>query len=195
MSRTISRNPFEVEVKFSDAELAMMKEKARLRQAPKDARRALVTDKRIIDRENVETHLIGLLGEFAIARLVHGLVDTNVYLSGDTDKDFCIYGVTVEVKTLQGYLTFKKPSDFKADVAALVLYKRGEYDKVWVQGWISRKDFEEQCFTDNFGYGDRPCVQPASLLPIETLKTYCLITRNQRWLLNHVELLNKNRVN
>jgi hypothetical protein len=107
----------------------------------------------------------------------------------DTDKDFCLYGVSIEVKTLQGFLTFKNKSDFQADVAALVIYNRHDFSSVWVQGWISRKDFEDQCFIDNFGYGDRPCVQPAQLLPIETLKTYCLITRNQRWLFNQIKSL------
>jgi hypothetical protein len=189
--RTITRNPFEVEVKFTEYDIALFRKKAQQRQAPKDANLRLVSDKRIINRDNIETHFIGLLGEFALARLIHGNVDTNAYLSGDIEKDFCIYGVTVEVKTLQGYLAFKDQNDFRADVAALVIYNKNDYSSVWVQGWISRKDFMEQCFVDNFGYGERPCLQPAQLLPIETLKTYCLVTRNQRWLLNQVESIRK----
>jgi hypothetical protein len=189
MTRTINKNPFEIEVKFSPSDISLFHEVAAARQAPKDANRSKVEDKRIVQRDNTETHLIGLLGEYALARLIYGNVDTNAYLSGDTDKDFCLYGVSIEVKTLQGFLTFKNKSDFQADVAALVIYNRHDFSSVWVQGWISRKDFEDQCFIDNFGYGDRPCVQPAQLLPIETLKTYCLITRNQRWLFNQIKSL------
>ena len=185
MSRVIHRNPFEKEVNFSEKEMVFIRKVSEDRQAPKDANIEKVTDKRIIKRDNVETHMIGLLGEFAVAKLIHGDVDINSYLSGDSVKDFDIYGVSIEVKTLQGYLSFVRLSDFIADVAALVIYNKNNHSKVFVQGWISRHDFIECHFIDNFGYGDRPCIQPAELSPIETLRTYCVMTRNFRWLQTH----------
>lgn len=181
--RTIHRNPFEISVTFTNGELAAIRKTAEKRQAPKDANPALVTDKRYLKRDNVETHMIGLLGEFALAKLIHQDIDSDSYLNGDTIKDFVLHGVSIEVKTLQGYLTFKQLSDFVADVAVLVIYNKADFSDVSVQGWISRHDFRELHFTDNFGYGDRPCVQPAILAPIVTLKSYCVMTRNFRWLL------------
>lgn len=35
-------------------------------------------------------------------------LDSGCYLSGNRKGDFKIHGITIEVKTLQGYLTFKK---------------------------------------------------------------------------------------
>jgi len=185
--RAIVSNPFKINVSFDKEELKYITSVARKRQAPKDANLHLVTDKRIVKRDNVETHIIGLLGEFAFAKLLYGIVDTKNYLGGDTSKDFEVYGVTIEIKTLQGYLTFKRLSDFVADVAVLVVYNKNDYSKVQVQGWITRQDFNNCHFTDNFGYGDRPCVQPAQLLPISTLKAYCLNTRNLRYIMSKIK--------
>lgn len=171
-----------METKFSSEDLSIIRKIARIRQEPKDQNLHLVRDKRIIERDNIETHNIGLLGEFALSKLIYGHVDTEAYLSGDTAKDFVIYGVSIEVKTLQGYLAFKNISDFISDIAVLVIYDKQNYSSVWVEGWITRQDFREQHFIDNFGYGDRPCIQPAALLPIATLKTHCLVVRNLRWI-------------
>lgn len=181
--RTILQNPFKMQVTFSEENLSHFRDLAQGRQNPKDRDPSKVSDKRIIQRDNVETHLIGLLGEFAVGTLLGSATDTEAYLSGDTDKDFELYGIGIEVKTLQGYLAFKQIDDFKTDVAVLVTYDKGDYSKVWVQGWISRQDFIAMHFSDNFGYGDRPCMQPSSLHPMNTLKTYCLMTRNMRYVI------------
>lgn len=180
--RTIHRNPFEVPVSFTDEQLVIIKDIAKERGDFKDSNSHLVADKRIIKRDNVETHVIGLLGEVAVARLINATVDTELYLKGNDSEDLNMYGVSIEVKTLQGYLTFKHMSDFKSDVAVLTVYNKQDYSMVWVQGWISKYDFQKSHFIDNFGYGDRPCVQPAELVPIVTLKSYCVSTRNLRYI-------------
>lgn len=173
--REIAFNPFGVTVKFSESEQAAMRELARLRQAPKNGH-ATARDKRIMDhRDNVETHLIGLLGEYAVARLLSVPFDESAMVAGDLVKDIVINGVTVEVKTLRGYLAFRQLEDFKADVAVLVWHKPGITDRVSVQGWVDRPAFVAGHFMDDFGYGPRPCMQPAQLHAISTLKTYCLL--------------------
>lgn len=183
--RTILQNPFSVEVHFSDDEIQELVSLAEKRQAPKNGNQH-ATDKRIIKRDNVMTHLIGLLGEFAVSKLVGEPVDTSSYVSGDLYKDFLIYGVKIEVKTLQGYLTFVSMDHFKSDVAVLVNYEKGDNSKVTVQGWITKDEFESNSFVDNFGYGDRPCMQPSDLLPIEGLKQYCLIACKMRKFYHHI---------
>lgn len=182
MARVINYNPFAVNVSFSKAELDRIEQEAARRQRPKDQNIQSVTDKRIVNRKNEITHMIGLLGEVAVGRLINTSPDMDVYLGGDTVKDFTVYGVGIEVKTLQGYLTFKKLSDFVTDIAVLVIYNQNDYSSVTVQGWITRQDFDKSHFVDNFGYGDRPCVQPSDLHPISTLKTHCLTVRNMRWM-------------
>lgn len=182
MTRTIVRNPFQVEVSFTTQEQSLLASLAEKRQAPKDANRSAVTDKRILQRDNVQTHLIGLMGEYAVAKLIGEEMDAKAYLSGDLLKDFQICGITIEVKTLQGYLAFRSLDELKADVAVLVIHDKSDMSKVSVQGWIDRADFREKHFKDDFGYGERPCMQPSQLAAISSLKGYCINTRNFRWL-------------
>lgn len=138
MKRRIDHNPFEKKIVFLKDELDLIRKVAEKRQAPKNRNPLLVYDKRIAKRDNIETHLIGLLGEFAIAKLINGAVDTDAYLNGDQDKDFSLYGVTIEVKTLQGYLTFKQMGDFKSDLAALVIYDKCDLSAVRIPAWLRR---------------------------------------------------------
>lgn len=184
--RTIIRNPFAVEVTFTTDEQALLRGLAEQRQAPKDAQRALVIDKRIMQRDNVETHLIGLMGEYAVAKLIGEALDAKSYLSGDMLKDFQVCGVSIEVKTLQGYLAFRSLDELKADVAVLVIYSKQNMQSVSVQGWIDRAGFREAHFEDDFGYGPRPCVQPSQLASMASLRGYCINTRNFRWLLKRL---------
>jgi hypothetical protein len=177
MARYIERNTFQLTVKLSENEFDFITKVANIRQEIKDKNLFMLTDKRIIQRDNIQTHLIGLIGEYAFDRIVYSKngIDTNAYLHGDISKDFEIYGLKIEIKTLQGYLTFTKINDFIADIAVLVIYNKEDFTVCWIQGWITRHDFIENHFIDNFGYGDRPCIEPKYLQPISTLKTFCLL--------------------
>jgi hypothetical protein len=179
--RTIHRNPFEVPVRFEADELCRLREMAEQRQRPKDQNRDLVKDKRIGSLDNVTMHLIGLLGERAISRLLSLEIDQHDGLSGDRGKDFALHGTRIEVKTRQGLLVFKSLEEFAADIAVLVIHKPGCIEEVSVQGWIPRREFLAGHFIANWGYGDRPCIQPSALHPISTLKTYCLMLSHLRW--------------
>lgn len=162
-------------VAFSKPEQAMIARLAEERQAPKEGH-ASARDKRIMFRDNVATHLIGLMGEYAVSKTLGVPFDQEAYVAGDLVKDMVIFGVNVEIKTLQGYLTFRVIEDFVADVAVLVTYKAGVFDQVTIQGWIDRPTFAACHFEDDFGYGVRPCMQPDRLHPILTLKTFCEVT-------------------
>lgn len=177
--RKIKHNPFAVEVCFDGYEMHHILQWARHRQSTK----ANSQDKRIIPRDDIETHQLGIMGELAFKKVTNGEIDLNSYAGGDDGKDSEIYGVTIEVKTLQGYLTFRELSDFTADVAVLVIHNGVHNHKVSVEGWITRQVFQANHFIDNFGYGDRPCMQPNDLHPIVNLKTYCLTTRHMRGIL------------
>jgi hypothetical protein len=183
-----------MEVRFSDADMRLIQQTAEARQKPKDETSIAVTDKRIIKRDNVETHMIGLLGEFAVGRLLNVDVDTLAYISGDQTQDFCVSGVTVEVKTLQGYLAFQKLSYFVADIAVLVVYDKADFSVVSVEGWTTRQEFINRHFVDDFGYGSLPCMQPADLLPISSLKAYCLSVQGMRYLMGQITLTKSEEV-
>lgn len=170
--RDIHRSPFAVTVPFTKPEQALIARLAEERQAPKE-NHASARDKRIMYRDNVATHLIGLMGEYAVSKTLGVPFDQEAYVAGDLEKDMVIFGVGVEIKTLQGYLAFRVLEDFVADVAVLVTYKAGVFDQVTIQGWIDRETFTACHFQDDFGYGVRPCMQPNRLHPIFTLKTFC----------------------
>jgi allantoicase len=116
-----------------------------------------------------------LLGEHAFAKVMGLKVDKKKYFVGNKRADFVIEEVSIEVKTRQQDLSFVKLSDFIADVAVLVTYDRYDYSQVWIQGWTTRHDFRQLHYIDNFGYGDRPCMQPCDLLSLKWLRHYCLM--------------------
>ena len=171
----IERNFFEVEVVFSSVQQAAQEQQARARQAPKDDN-PHAEDKRIKgELGNVEAHRIGLLGEYGDSSIMGRPVDEAAYVAGDPRGDFAEFGRWIEVKTLQGYLLFNSMGDFASDIAVLAIHQPGRFDRVWVQGWIPKREFQEGHFVRDFGYGDRLCFKPRLLLPMVTLKAYCLI--------------------
>lgn len=176
MSRSVRLNPLAIPVMFSQGEQVWLRRLAEERQAPKEGH-ATARDKRIVHRDNVQTHLIGLLGEYAVSKVMGVPFDRDAYVAGDLEKDIMIYGVTVEIKTLQGYLAFPVLEDFIAEVAVLVWHAPGVVDRVSIQGWIDRESFGACHFVDDFGYGRRPCMQPADLHPMQALASYCLMKR------------------
>ena len=175
--RRVKYNHFAHTINFTREQVSFIEEAAIARQKFKEQQIAggvKIRDKRIIDRDDLETHYLGIMGEIAVATLVGLLPDLNTYLSSPL-ADLVLFGVPIEIKTLQGFLVFNTLEDFRGEVAALVTYTPGNKNACSVQGWITKKQFEEQHFIDNFGYGDRLCMQPTNLLPIQTLGTYCLM--------------------
>lgn len=138
-------------------------------------------DKRIKHYGNAAMHYIGLMGEAAVAQELgidrdghaNMTLDEEAMLAGNRYYDFNLFGTWIEVKTLQGFLTFVSLKDFVADVAVLVIHTPGIWDRVWIQGWTTRRHFWEENFTRNFKYGDRPCMRPASLNDIGVLLGWC----------------------
>lgn len=186
MTRDILYNPFAHRVDFTDMELTQIHELAVKRQAIKDKNLSLVNDRRVSDYDNILMHNIGLLGECAVSKILRVPVDEQAYLAGDHAQDFNIFGIKVEVKTQQGYLYFDRMQAFQADVAVLCVYDKRDLTHVIVQGWIPRKLFIDRHFIDNFGRGDRPCMQPVDLFPIRTLNTYCLMLRDNRLMIRQM---------
>lgn len=174
MARKVQRNPFEKAVHFTGDELAYVQKMADERQAVKMAAKVAVRDNSYRGGGNADLHFIGLLGEIAVARLVHGIIDLRSYLGGDSGQDMLIHGAKVEVKCLQGFLAFKSIGHFVSDIAVLVIHNKSDFSCLWVQGWVTKEEFVKNHFTDDFGYGMRPVMQPSALLPIETMKTFCL---------------------
>lgn len=173
--RHIKRNPFEVQVNLTNNQINEVWGIAQIRQEIKDKNPGMAKDKRIILRDDLETHALGVSGEYVVAPYVGKDLDRNGYLGGDNHYDFILYGQTIEVKTLQGYLLFNNLKHFAADIAVLVIYDTTDTARLAIQGFITKAIFEKEHFTTDLGHGSRCCLQPIELHPIHGLKTYCLV--------------------
>jgi hypothetical protein len=181
----VQRNPKAVQLILTPDEMLRLFELACARQKPKENNH-LVQDKRVmVRRSNEATHLIGLMGEYAVSKYLGAPLDTDVFLAGDSYKDFRINGVNIEVKTLQGLLVFNTVDDFRADVAVLAIWNKSKLEfsgmpslhfsqRISLEGWITKRSFVRNQFMQDFGYGPRSCVQPAWLYTMTNLMDYCM---------------------
>lgn len=112
-------------------------------------------------------HIVGAMGEIAVARCYGLQVNTDLYLDGDGGVDFTLPdGRTVDVKTRGepncDLLTYPGMSDFTADYAVLCwLMKPGA---VGIVGYVAREDFAlESVLLDK---PDRACLSWRQLTPL-----------------------------
>jgi hypothetical protein len=90
-------------------------------------------------------HIVGAMGEIAVARLFGVEPDTSVHLGGDPGYDLVCRGSTWDVKTRRGInrdlLIYPDMSDFRADYCALCwLVKPGV---IWIVGYVRRETYRE----------------------------------------------------
>jgi hypothetical protein len=163
-----------VKILFTTAQLKEMKEEAIAIQRKKEENKDLITNHKISGLSDTETFIVGFLGEYSWERIFHQRPDTRPKIGGDKWKDFCFHGTMVEIKTSKHFLVFNNMEHFSAEVAVLIDYDPSDYSLVWLQGWITKQEFREKHFVNNFGYGNKLCVQPNILHPITTLEEYCL---------------------
>lgn len=123
-------------------------------------------------RSEFEIHLLGILGELAVADLFGVPIDETVGLTGDGgfgDVQIAGFSVAVKYRTYSwGDLFFNTMRDFKDDIAVLVTAGPDLLTPV-VRGWATRDYFEANAETMNFGYGTRLVLLQARLLPIDSL--------------------------
>jgi hypothetical protein len=126
-----------------------------------------VRNQRHHGRSDFETHLIGVLGEYAAAKHFGVKVDAAVSLSGD-DKvsDLIIDGMRVQVKTRLPqrpplYLYFNALALFRADRAVCACVTSPA--TVELVGWMGKDEFTKQAEPVDFGYGVRYAVPEDAL--------------------------------
>lgn len=113
---------------------------------------------RYCSHSDVGLHVVGLMGELAVAKLLGTKIDQRTLKHGDDGDDLMIGERSIQVKTClrdrPGMdLYFNDIGKFASDIAVLVL-ARGK-DEVRVAGWIPRNEFEFLLRHKDYGYGDR----------------------------------------
>ena len=133
-----------------------------------------VPNKKCDHQSDFSVNLHGVMGEYAAAKYLELQIDHSLALEGD-DKvsDLRVKDKTIQVKTSMGrrdhpHLFFNQIELFKADYALLAVVKSAT--EITLAGWITKDEFVEKCFKQNFGYGDRICVRYQDLKPMEELR-------------------------
>ena len=167
-------NPNSLKVIFTQVQLSRMREEAKEIQKKKEANKEIITNHKVCTRfTDTRTFEIGFLGEYAWESIFHQKPDTRPMIGGDGGKDFIFHGKSIQIKTSKGFLIFNNMEHFSTQIAVCVAYEPTDLYAVWVQGWITKEEFREKHFIENFGYGPKVCVQPVDLHSITTLEEYC----------------------
>lgn len=130
-------------------------------------------DKKLSD---FSVNLHGVVGEYAVSKMLGLKLDTNVNLSGD-DKvsDLTYNGRTIQVKTAVGNLEnprlyFRDVDNFQAEVA--VLASAWSFTEVAIHGWVTREQFKAKQRPWTTTYGTVPALDAADLESPYYLKPY-----------------------
>lgn len=121
-------------------------------------------------QSRVEANIYGFKAEFAVARLL-GLDPPVVNVLTDGGVDLWFDDVSIDVKLTNkenGPLVFDNIDKFQADCAVLVA-KTSHPAKMKVLGFVTKKLFELQSYSHDFGYGQRLVMNAESMKPIEKL--------------------------
>jgi len=126
------------------------------------------------NQSDFSMHLHGIMGEYAVAKLLNIKIDKNISLSGD-DKisDLIKNKKRIQVKTTlrdNKILFFNSKVLFRADLAVLTSIKSAT--DVVLEGWISREEYLNKAQTYDFGYGERWGIPADKLNNIDKIKDF-----------------------
>lgn len=131
-----------------------------------------VRNHRCQHKSDFATHLTGVIGEYAVAKMIGNKLDLAVHIGGDGGSDIEKNGHTIQVKTRNPqrepiYLYVNEPKDLRADVIVLAITR--SLTEVSVLGWLPKEDFLAMAVPLNFGHGDRIGVSRINLRPPDEL--------------------------
>lgn len=112
-----------------------------------------------------ESHYVGMLGEYAVAKYLGLRIDETVSRHGDGKIVDLLHGnMEVQVKSRLPqkpplYLFYESRDVAERTVCALVKTPA----TIDIVGWIGREEFLNQCVEKNFGYGTRYAVTDKQL--------------------------------
>ena len=137
----------------------------------------VIANKRICDQGDFAIHYTGMLGEVAVGKALGVNVRTDLTFGGDGFIDMVYDDQTIQIKTSTHaylkpdqvrYLIFTNLEEFSTDWAVLCSVKSPAL--IAIHGFVSRKKFMAKHEKQNFGYGDRFCLDEKHLAPIERFK-------------------------
>ncbi|CAB5220475.1 hypothetical protein UFOVP236_73 [uncultured Caudovirales phage] len=128
------------------------------------------------DIDDFGMHLIGCMGEAAVHAALEIPYKVDVTKFGDDGNDILVYDVSIQVKTLSramfgGNLLYVNDIEkVKSDVLVSTVITGPS--SVEILGAISKEKFKRVMFNNNFGYGNRHCVNQKDLSDMNALSKH-----------------------
>lgn len=118
-----------------------------------------------------DLHRIGILGEYAVAKILEIPIDTQIHDGSDGGSDLEFKGASIQVKTFtytganREVYTTEPPTTL-----ILISCRLLSPNEVEVEGWITSEDFKALAKRKDYGYGERLSASIADLRPIASLR-------------------------
>lgn len=170
-----------MKVVLTDREYKFVEMLARGRHFLKD----IVTPDRDLERWNntqYESDLLGVMGEYAVAKVLKIPIDTEVNLSGDGgETDLWLGDWSIQVKATkykEGRLVFNTKQEMKSLIDILTVCDI-KNKTVTIAGYISNKALLNKMYEKDLGFGIRYCINQEDLTDISWLTYYYLEWSNK----------------
>lgn len=143
--------------------------------------RNVKSNKYTASRSEVDTHVLGILGEFAVSTVLGIPVRMPVTLGGDDGHDLTsaqVGKISVKTRSRAKYdFALTTPESGKDwDIGILVCPKGMEiappyeFAALRLVGWLTKDEFMKRSHREDFGYGPRLSVKNSALNPMVDLK-------------------------
>ena len=139
------------------------------------------TKKFLKDRDDLTTHVIGILAEMAVAESLGASIEMDARLTGDDhEADHRLPSgerIQTKYRLRRGWdfaLSGDSLDEFKADYGVLVwpemTQRTGPHDlSMEIVGYVSRAEFQRLAVTKDYGYGPRLVIEAQHFRPIHEL--------------------------
>ena len=122
-----------------------------------------------------EADILGVMGEYAVAKYLKIPIDTEVNLQGDGGEiDLWLGDWSIQVKATKyksGRLVFNTKEEMKALIDILTICDIKE-KSVDIVGYLSHRELTQKMYEEDLGFGLRYCVNQSDLKKIEWLPYY-----------------------
>ena len=137
----------------------------------------IVIPDRDMQRWNNTQHdadIIGVIGEYVVAKYLSIPFDTSINLNGDGGEvDMYYRNFTIQVKSTKynnGRLVFNSIDEIGADIYVIVICNVASL-VVDIAGVISKSKINKCFYCENLGFGNRICINQSELTDISILKS------------------------
>jgi hypothetical protein len=162
-----------MEIDLDSNDLILAAHNVGIMQAVKKARldNRQIKNNKICGQTDFAVHYIGMLGEIAVCKYLGVNVRFDITYGGDGNVDLTIKNQSIQIKTSSilrpepRYLIFNSMEDFATDWAVYCSVQSPTIIKI--HGFVGKEKFKLNHEIQNFGYGDRYCLNDKYLTDIE----------------------------